>query len=338
MDYLPISDNAARQVIDASTIFEEWRRVNKASRPYVGGMYWKRQGEYQYLVKTLPDNRQTRIGPRSVETEAIFKDFTGRKTTIEERLKSLQDALKETERLNKALKAGRVPAKVVAILQALEDSGLGEHFRVVGTHALYAYEAAAGVRIAQGALATQDVDLLWDAGRRVSFVTTMDRLDKSMLQVLQKVEPSFRRKEGQNETAIDDKGFEVDFLRRENAEDDLHPFRFTNDVEDLWPVQAERAAVLTSTPLFEHLVISATGRMALMRTVDPAVFASFKRWMADNAKHRPDTKRRRDVRQAEIVETLLKENLLQTQVGKPALNADLTSEQEPSDSDASYAP
>ncbi|MDP3709544.1 MAG: GSU2403 family nucleotidyltransferase fold protein [Polaromonas sp.] len=319
MDYLPLSDNAARQVIDASTIFEEWRRVEKEARPYVGGMYWKRQGEYEYLVKTLPDNRQTRIGPRSAKTEAIFKDFTERKTAIEARLKSLREALKEAERLNKALKAGRVPSKVVAVLQALEDAGLGEHFRVVGTHALYAYETAAGVRIVQGALATQDVDLLWDAGRRVSFVTTMAKLDQSMLQVLQKAEPSFRRKEEQAETAIDDKGFEVDFLRRESADGDPHPFRFSGDEDDLWPVQAKRAAVLTSTPLFEHLVISATGRMALMRTIDPAVFVSFKRWMADNAQNRPEIKRRRDVRQADIVEGLLREGLLQTQVPPAAL-------------------
>lgn len=196
----------------------------------------------------------------------------------------------------------------------------------------------------QGALATQDVDLLWDAGRRVSFVSTMARLDKSMLQVLQRAEPSFRRKEGQNETAIDDKGFEVDFLRRENAEGDLHPFRFTNDAEDLWPVQVERAALLTSTPLFEHLVISATGCMALMRTIDPTVFASFKRWMAGNAKHRPNAKRRRDVSQAEIVEALLKEGLLPTQVAatarelEPARGAESVSKQVLSDTGTSSAP
>ena len=136
----------------------------------------------------------------------------------------------------------------------------------------------------------------------------------------------------------------MDFLRRENAEGDLHPFRFTNDVEDLWPVQAERAAVLTSTPLFEHLVISATGRMALMRTIDPTVFVNFKRWMAGNAKHRPDAKRRRDVRQAEIVEALLKEGLLPTQVAatdkepEPARSAERMSEQEPGDSGSSSAP
>jgi hypothetical protein len=183
MDYLPLSDNAARQVIDASTIFEEWRRVRNEVRPYAGGMYWKRQGDYEYLVKTLPDNRQTRIGPRSSQTEAIFRDFTERKTAIEARLKSLQQAVKQAERLNKALKACRVPSKVVAVLRALDDAGLGEHFRVVGTHALYAYETAAGVRIVQGALATQDIDLLRDAGRRVSFVTTMAKLDQSMIRI-----------------------------------------------------------------------------------------------------------------------------------------------------------
>lgn len=134
MDYLLLSDNAARQVIDASTIFEECRRVDKATRPYVGGMYWKRHGEYEYLVKTLPDSRQTRIDPRSAKTEAVYKHFTERKTAIEARRKSLQAALKEAERLNKAVKAGRVPSKVIAVLHALEDSGLGEHFRMNYSH------------------------------------------------------------------------------------------------------------------------------------------------------------------------------------------------------------
>lgn len=190
---------------------------------------------------------------------------------------------------------------------------------MVGTHAQYAYETAAGVRTVQGALATQNIDLLGHAGRRVNFVTTMVRLDQSMLQVLQKAEPSFRRKAGQAETAIDDKGFEVDFLRRQAAGGDPHPFRFTGDEDDLWPVQAERAAVLTSTPLFEHLVISVTGRMALMRTIDPAVFVSFKRWMAESAQNRQEPKRRRDVRQADVVEGLLREGLVQTLVSGDGL-------------------
>lgn len=204
---------------------------------------------------------------------------------------------------------------MVSVLQTIEDAGLGQHFTVVGTHALYAYEAAAGVRIVQGALATQDVDLLWDARRRVHFMTDLEKLDSSMLRVLQRADATFHCKKGQNETAINAKGFEVDFLRRQPVDGDPHPFRFSDDEDDLWPVQAVRACVLTSAPRFEHLVISATGRMTLMRTIAPGTFVEFKRWMAAEASNRPEAKRRRDRRQADIVQSLLDSGLLMPEAG-----------------------
>ena len=310
MDYIPLSDNAARQVIDSTTIFDELRRTTALARRYAGGMYWKKQPPYEYLVKTLPDNRQHRIGPRSEETERIHDDFVKNKAESEDRLKSLKIALTEAERMNKALKAGRVPSMVIAVLQAIEHAGLGEHFTVVGTHALYAYETAAGVRIVPGALATQDVDLLWDARQRIRFVSDIEKLDMSVLKILKLADPTFQRKDGQNETAINAKGFEVDFLRRQPEGDDPHPFRFSTDEDDLWPVQARRASVLTNAPRFEHVVISATGRMTLMRTIAPETFVEFKRWMAEQAPNRPEIKRRRDRRQADIVQSLLDEGLL----------------------------
>jgi len=165
------------------------------------------------------------------------------------------------------------------------------------------------------ALATQDIDLLWDARKRVQFLTDMEKLDSSVLGVLQRVDATFQRKEGQNETAINAKGFEVDFLRRQPEGDDPHPFRFSDDEEDLWPVQAIRASVLTNAPRFDHVVISATGRMARLRTIAPEVFVEFKRWMADKAPHRTEPKRQRDRRQAEIVQTLLDQGLLVSRLG-----------------------
>ncbi len=131
------------------------------------------------------------------------------------------------------LKVDRVPSMVIGVLQAIEQAGLGEHFTVVGTHALYAYETAAGVRIVPAALATQDVDLLWDARQRIRFITNIEKLDLSVLKILQQADPTFQRKDGQNETAINAKGFEVDFLRRQPEGDDPHPFRFSADEDDL---------------------------------------------------------------------------------------------------------
>lgn len=207
-------------------------------------------------------------------------------------------------------KVGRTPATVVSVLQALHESHVHDYFTVVGTHALYAYEAAASVRIQQGALATMDVDFLWDARKRMQFLTTMARTQTSMLAVLQRADKTFQRKESQLETAINDKGFEVDFLRRQPIQQDPHPFRFTDDEEDLCPVQAERASVLTDSPRFEQVVVSVTGKMAMMRTIAPESFVQFKLWMAEQAKHRDPAKRRRDVLQARIVQELLSEALL----------------------------
>ena len=40
MNYIALSDNAARQVIDSTTVFDEVVRVKRQVRPYAGGMYW----------------------------------------------------------------------------------------------------------------------------------------------------------------------------------------------------------------------------------------------------------------------------------------------------------
>ena len=45
MDYLPLTDNAARQVVDSMTVFAAHRRVQVEAMTFAGGMYWQRQGK-----------------------------------------------------------------------------------------------------------------------------------------------------------------------------------------------------------------------------------------------------------------------------------------------------
>ena len=56
--------------------------------------------------------------------------------------------------------------------------------------------------------------------------------------------------------------------------------------------------------------------MALMRTISPLTFVEFKRWMAAEAPNRPEPKRRRDLRQADIVQLLIDEGLLLRTAGR----------------------
>jgi hypothetical protein len=51
MNYLPLPDNAARQVIDSMTVFGEFRRVKRQVEAYAGSMYWKREGAYELPTK-----------------------------------------------------------------------------------------------------------------------------------------------------------------------------------------------------------------------------------------------------------------------------------------------
>ena len=95
-----------------------------------------------------------------------------RKTTAESRLASLKAELATQVRLCRALRVGRIPSVMLRILNVLEDASVGLHFMVIGTHALYAYETAAGVRIQESAMATRDVDLLFDTRQRLAFTAT----------------------------------------------------------------------------------------------------------------------------------------------------------------------
>ena len=219
-------------------------------------------------------------------------------------MSGLKAALAQHQRLNRALRVGRVDPLVVALLAQLASTHLSPHFRVIGAHALYAYEATAGVRLDADALATRDIDLLSDSRKLILFSSQLAKLDSAMLGVLKKVDSSFRIRKSQKYTAVNKDGFEVDIVRRERAGYDPHSRKLSDEDEDFWVVQARRANVLLDSPGFSAVIVATNGSMARMNTVHPATFVAFKRWMAHQA-DRVALKRRRDVLQADAVQTLL---------------------------------
>ena len=77
MNYLPLPDEAARQAIDAQTILAELTHVKALARQYEGGMYWKQEDGYEYLIKTGRGNRQRRLSARSPELESTLGQSGG---------------------------------------------------------------------------------------------------------------------------------------------------------------------------------------------------------------------------------------------------------------------
>lgn len=309
---------AARQYIDSVAVFEAHEEALAEAAQVRGGMYWHKgpaaAPEASYLVRTTPAGAETSLGPRSADNEEIYRRFIARKRASDERLAGLKASLREHRRLNRALRVGRVSPLIVDILNRLATSRLGEHFRVVGTHALYAYEAAASITFDADAVATRDIDLLWDTRERVPFATRLAKIDSAMLGVLKKVDPTFRIRKSQKYTAVNKDGFEVDIIRREAVDGDPHPNlhtqRLSGDEGDFWMAQAPNAHLLLDSPAFSAVIVASNGDMARMNTLHPLAFSKFKRWMAQQPDREP-SKRGRDALQARLVEEAVQQYLPQ---------------------------
>ena len=279
IEFETLSENQLRQYIDAETVFTAWQKAKDEARAVRGSMRWRELRGKNTLLRISPAGDQKVLGKDTVESRELYDRFMKRKTAVETRVKSLGAAVDEHQRLNRALRVGRVPAVVVGILNAIEKSGHAAHIKTIGTHALFAYEAACGVRIAQGAMATLDVDLFFDTRKR-------------------------------KHTSINDKGFQVDIVRRLAKDGDPHPLRMSDSEEDLWAVQIPKAQWIESAENFDQVIVAVSGEMATMRTIDPVSFIQLKRVIAADSQRDP-MKRPKDILQADIVEKLVKEFLPQ---------------------------
>lgn len=297
------SENQLRQYVDSTSVFRSLVQARKERQEVRGSMFWRELRGVRYLIRTSAAGAQRTLGVDGSETQAMYERFMACKSAAAERCKALEARLAEMTKLNKVYQVGRVPGVVVGVLQALEAHGVADQFLTVGTHALYAYEAACGVRIASDATATCDIDLPFDTRQHLAFLTTLRRLDISFIGVLRKADKTFRVRSDQLQTAVNNDGFEVDLIRRTAVDADPHPLKMSDAEEDLWAVQISSGNRLVSSRRFAQTVVSARGDMALMRTVHPLDFIQVKRALARSPARDP-LKARKDALQAEVVQYL----------------------------------
>jgi hypothetical protein len=149
---IELSEDAQRQYIDAESTFSAWEAARAECAEVRGGMYWRQQKGFTYLVRTQPDNSQKSLGARSAATAQLFSEFIARKQAASERLASLTVMLERHRRMNRALRVGGASDALVALLNRLAKQDLSRSRVVTGPCALLAYEAQAGVRIKDRAL------------------------------------------------------------------------------------------------------------------------------------------------------------------------------------------
>jgi hypothetical protein len=302
-DFLELTENQSRQYIDAQALVRAQGEALDDAAQVRGSMIWRELRGVRYLIRTSAASAQKTIGPDSADTQAIYDRFMERKQATNVRVKSLAERLDEQRKLNRLYGVGRAPNVIVKVLNALQKAGIAGQFLTVGNNAIYAYESACGVRVGNEAMATRDMDLLFDTRQRTAFVSALRRLDTSLLAVLRKADPTFRVLRDQLQTAVNDDGYEVDIIRRTAKDRDPHPLRMSSNEDHLWAVQVSSGEKMVGSRKFQQLVVAASGQMALMQTLHPLDFVRIKTQLASNLQRDP-LKRPKDKRQAEVVQEL----------------------------------
>ena len=303
LNFLELTENQLRQYIDAQALMRAQGEALEDAAQVRGSMIWRELRGVRYLIRTSAASAQKTIGPDSADTLAIYERFMERKQAATARVKTLAMRLEEQRKLNRVYGVGRAPNVIVKVLEALQKAGISSQFLTVGTNAIYAYESASGVRVGTQAMATRDMDLLFDTRQRAAFISTLRRLDSSLLAVLRKADPSFRVLRDQLQTAVNDDGYEIDIIRRTAKDGDPHPLRMSPSEDDLWAVQVSSGEKMVAGRKFRQLVVAGSGQMAMMQTLHPVDFIRIKTALSGDVQRDP-LKRPKDKLQAETVQAL----------------------------------
>jgi len=170
---------------------------------------------------------------------------------------------------------------------------LGKNLLVIGTNAMYGYEAVAGVQFDAGLMATTDVDLLWDARARLKLgALDGDVAETGVLAILRKVDRSFEPVSQGAFRAVNKAGFYVDLVKQAPNP----PWRSDESGQiaegDLTPSWLPNIKWLLASEKFHSVIIGQDGLPAPMVSPDPRAFAIYKRWLAEQADRDPEKKQR----------------------------------------------
>jgi hypothetical protein len=305
-EFKELNENQLKQITNSDQLYQAYIQSRQRQVAHAGSMIWRSQNGKDYLVKTSARGNQTGMGPRNAETEAIFGQFMRAKEEAHQNWLGTLAALKEAVAINRVYGAGRTPNLIVEILSALGEQGLGGHFMIIGTNALYAYETHCGVRFEDKITATADLDMLWDSRKSIQIAVTENIKEHGFLGILKKADKSFELLEDQRYTAINQTGFMVDLLHSGNRKRKPESLQLFKNPDDFWAVEAPNIDWLLSAPKFTQTVISANGKFARMVTVDPRAFVIYKNWLSQRVDRDP-TKKPRDLAQSKAVALLLEE-------------------------------
>jgi hypothetical protein len=303
-----LSNQQRLHQVNTAQLYENYRAAQSHAASYTYGMRWKtvRGTEYLFRDRDRRGNGKS-FGSRSEQTEELFAVFSAGRAAAKERLHLITEKIEEQARLNKALRLNRVPRVVARVLRELERAGVHDSFTVIGTQALYAYEAEGGAHFLLELLASGDVDLLYDGRKKMTVVS--EKLDgNGLLGLLKNADKTFECVRENGYRAANAGQFMVDLVTAPRGMYAIDHVTFAEF--DLVAVEVPGLQWLLNSPKLDAIAIDEDGWPVPMRVPDPRAFALHKAWLSDLST-RETIKKPRDFEQARIVARLVRANMPQ---------------------------
>ena len=301
-DFIAFSNDSQRVIVNLEQIYASWLDTRRELEALPVSMYWATKDQTDYLhIKQYSSDSGTSLGPRSAELEQRFAEFTGTKEALKTRLASFDAVTTERAALYRRLRLPSLPDRQAEILRRLDIDGLlGRDLLVVGTNAFVAYELYTGARLPTGNEETEDFDLAWCRGSRVSLASTAlqekdnTRRAKTLISVLKSIDSSYSISRRKPYQAVASDGYEVELL----AAPSTHPLP-KEEAFDPMASLVEQEWLLMGRPV-SVVVATARGRVSPLVVPDPRWMALHKLWLADKPERRAD-KKEKDRRQGNVL-------------------------------------
>lgn len=252
-----LPDLTLRQVIDATRLFKEQVRTDRALSALGGSMFWKTVDDYEYLVQR-DGKKLIYLGPRAASTQARYESFLRERAELKQRSTLLRQSVEVAQRMNRAVRAGVTPTRLVNLLNRLDQLGLGTRCLLLGSGALLVYAQVAGVI----GCALPNAAILHIALNAAESCDWTPRLSAAV--------------DWRTQVEVFKLAGDAGLLLRLRLDDTASPPRGRKrsapehlDVSGI----STALRVIRDGPTLEHVVIGASGKMAPVRTIDPGVFA-----------------------------------------------------------------
>lgn len=300
-NFIPFSTESARLSANLEQAYGSLLDARRELDAQPVSQYWVSKNGADYLhVKSNSTSNGTSAGLRTEALEVQHASYLANKEALKQRITTLDALVSERAGLCRRLRLPYILDRQAEILRKLDVAGLlGSDLLVVGTNAFVAYELFAGARFPTGNEETEDFDLAWCRGKKVSLAASLPKTELStrpqtLFGVLKSIDSTYRISPRKPYQAVNDDGYEVELLAAPSA----HPLP-KDEAFDPMASLIEQEWLLLGQPV-QVVVATQRNRACPLFVPDPRWMALHKLWLSEKPERNP-LKRDKDKRQGHVL-------------------------------------